>query len=585
MDQTLVLVLAPLVVLLLAKEWASLEVVALGLIVVLAASGILTPTEALAGFGSEAVLAIASLFVLTAGIQRSGLLEDLGKHLERLAARGPRLLAATHHGVVAAVSSVVSNTACTATFIPVTLALARASKTPAAHLLMPLAFASMLGGSLTLIGTSTNLIVSSFLASHDLPPLGMFEMLPVAAPIALLGLLYLTFAAPLLLPSRGEPELEQAYSLRSYLSEVRVLPGSPLSDRTITEADIGQRWRVQLLSVTRASLSMPPAPEATLLTGDLLLVEGASHDLAKMARERGLELSAEGVGLPEVVGGQRLELVEVLLLPRSGIAGRTLAQSGFRQRWGARVLALYRHGEAQAHRLGEERLRVGDVLLVQGDAPAIERLASQPGLLVLSRRSPPARHARVSALIVLIAVVALASLGVLATLPALLLGCWLLLLTRALTAEEAYRAIDWRLLVLIAGMIAYGRAFETTGAAGTIAEAVTGALGGLGVYGLLGGIYLITMLLTQAMSNQAAALVTLPVALTAAAEAGIDPRAAAVTVALAASHSFLTPLEPSCLLVASPGRYRFSDFPRLGLALTAMAMAITVALVPEFWSG
>jgi di/tricarboxylate transporter len=228
---------------------------------------------------------------------------------------------------------------------------------------------------------------------------------------------------------------------------------------------------------------------------------------------------------------------------------------------------------------------MGDVLLVQADAAAVERLTAQPGLLVLSRRAPPARHARLAAPVVVVLVVAVASLGLLQLLPALLLGCWLLLITRAITAEEAYRSIDWRLLVLIAAMIAYGRAFENTGAAQVVAEVVTGAVSGFGTYGLLSGLYLITMLLTQAMSNQAAALVTMPVALSSAAALGLDPRAAAVTVALAASHSFLTPLEPSCLLVAGPGRYRFVDFPRFGLALTALAMALTVGLVPVFWPG
>jgi di/tricarboxylate transporter len=236
-------------------------------------------------------------------------------------------------------------------------------------------------------------------------------------------------------------------------------------------------------------------------------------------------------------------------------------------------------------RLGEERLRMGDVLLVQADAAAVERLSAQPGLLVLSRHAPRARHARLAAPVVVLLVVAVASLGWLQLLPALLLGCWLLLITRAITAEEAYRSIDWRLLVLIAAMIAYGRGFESTGAAQVVADIVTGAVSDFGKYGLLSGLYLVTMLLTQAMSNQAAALVTMPVALSSAAALGLDPRAAAVTVALAASHSFLTPLEPSCLLVAGPGRYRFVDFPRFGLALTALAMALTVGLVPVFWPG
>lgn len=579
----LVLALMGVVLILFSLEKVPVDAVAVGMVLALLATRVLTPAEALAGFGSEVVVVLGGLFVLSAGLRASGALEIFGQRARRLAGRHPRRALAVLLMMVAALSAFMNNTTCTAVFLPVALAVARGGGLAPSRVLMPMAFASILGGSLTLVGTSTNVIVGGLLPSYGQAPLGMFELLPAALPVAAAGIVYLLLAAPRLLPEHREEGLEQAYHLGEYLAEVEVLRRSPLVGRRLEEVGLGERWGLNLLALVRRGEVRTPSPRARLDEGDVLLVEGTVDTLARLAPGRGLAIRRSG-GDP-ALSGAGLKLVEAVVLPRSELVGRTLKETRFRQRYGAGVVALNRHGEAAVEKLGHIRLRVGDLLLLQGSDRALEQLRARRGLLLLGERAtrqPSGRAAGLAAAVFVLVIL----LGATATLPlagAVLLGCLLLLATRCLTSAEAYAAVDWRLLVLIAGMIAYGTALTKSGAAALLAEAAAALGAGLGPLALLAAFYGLTVALTQPMSNQAAALVVLPVAMGVAAEAGLNPRAMAVTVALAASSSFLTPLEPSCLLVYGPGRYRFSDYARLGAGLTLIALILTLAVVPRLW--
>ncbi len=588
MEATLVLGLLAIAAVLFCLERVPVDVVALGLLVTLLVSGVLTPAEALAGFSSEAVIVIGGIFVLTAGLKASGVLEALGRWAQRLGGGSPRRSLALLLIVVAVVSAFMNNTTTTAAFLPVGVALARAAGMAPGRVLMPIAFASILGGSVTLIGTSTNVIVSGLLPQFEEPPLGMFELAPVALPIALAGLVYLIFLGDRLLPAREEGvDLEQSYHIRDYLSEVVVERRSPLVGKSVAEAGFGKAWDLNLLAIVRAGEPSLPGPQDRLKAGDHLLVEGPLEVLVGLGETRGLAIrEAKREDYTRALRGQSRRLVEAVVLPRSDLIGRSLKELHFRQRFGAGVVALKRHGEALLERVGRIRIRVGDVLLILGEQAAVDRVLAEGGLLVLSHRPTPERGLRslLTAPITFGLVVLLATSGLVSLPAAVLLGCLVLAGTRTLTPQEAYAAIDWRMLVLIAGMMGYATALAKTGGAELLAHAVLGATGNLGPLALLAAFYLLTVALTQPMSNQSAALVVLPLALGVAAEAGIDPRTMAVTVALAASSSFLTPLEPSCLLVYGPGRYRFFDFPRLGLGLTLMALLLTLLLVPILWT-
>lgn len=587
MEIALVLGLLAVAAVLFCLERMPVDVVALGVLVTLLVSGVLTPAEALAGFASEAVIVIGGIFVLTAGLKASGVLEALGRWAQHLGRGSPRRSMAVLLLLVAAVSAFMNNTTTTAAFLPVAVALARAAGLPPGRVLMPVAFASILGGSVTLIGTSTNVIVSGLLPQFGEPSLGMFELAPVALPIALAGFLYLVFLSDRLLPAREEDVgLEQSYHIRDYLSELVVEPRSPLVGQSVAEAGFGKVFDLNLLAIVRGGELTLPGPHDRLEAGDRLLVEGPLETLAGLGESRGLAIrEPKAASAARALRGQSRRLVEAVVLPRSDLVGRTLKELRFRQRFGAGVVALKRHGEPLLEKLGRIRIRVGDVLLILGEEPAVDRVLAPGGLLVVSHRPTPERRLRslLTAPAVFGLVVILATSGLLSLPGAVLLGCLLLVATRSLTPQEAYAAIDWRVLVLIAGMMGYAAAMTKTGAAELLAEAVLGVTGGLGPLAVLAAFYLLTVVLTQPMSNQSAALVVLPLALGVAVEAGIHPRAMALTVALAASSSFLTPLEPSCLLVYGPGRYRFLDFPRLGLGLTLLALLLTLLLVPWIW--
>lgn len=587
MEAILVLAVLTIVGVLFCFERVPVDMVALGALVVLLLTRVLTPAQALAGFSSEAVVVIGGLFILTAGLKASGFLDVLAQRVQLLGGGKPGRSVALLLILVALVSAFMNNTTCTAVFLPVAIALARAEGLPPSQLLMPVAFASILGGTITLIGTSTNVVVSGLLPKYDQPPLGMWELTPVGLPTAILGLVFLILFAKKLLPAHHEVALEQQYHIRDYLTEVVVQARSPLVGKTVEDAGFGRRWDLNLLAIDRQGRTVPPDPEVLLATGDLLLVEGKLDTLLSLGETAGL-LIRRGPGEasgPALAGGKG-QLVEALVLPTSELVGRTLKETGFRQRYGASVVALNRHAESVLEKLGRVQLAVGDVLLIYGEEGTADRLANQSGLLVLSDRHSALRRGRFTAIAaptIFLLFVALATTGLTSLSAAVLLGCLLLFLTRCLTPQEAYAAIDWRLLVLVAGMLGFATALDETGAAKMLAQAVLDQLGNLGPVAVLAGFYLLTTALTQPMSNQAAALVVLPIALSVAHEVGINPRAVAVTVTLAASSSFLTPLEPSCLLVYGPGRYRFIDFPKLGLGITLLAFIVTLLFVPVFW--
>jgi di/tricarboxylate transporter len=584
METTFLLTLMVIAMVLFSLETVSVDLVALGMIVALLLSGILTPSEALSGFSNEAIIVLAGLFVLTAALRVTGAIDPLGRWATRVASHRPWRAVPLLLAVTILVSGFMNNTTCTALFLPVGLALARSTSTAGSRVLMPLAFASILGGTITVMGTSTNVIVRGLMPQYGLSPLGMFELAPVALPIALLGWLYLLIARRLL-PERSPEGVADRYPLREYLTEVVVLERSPLIGRTLAQADLGRVLELNLLAIIRDGEPVVPQPHDVLNAGDVLVVEGSVEALESVSRIRGLRIRPTQQWAEGALEASSIHLVEALILPRSELEGRTLKEAGFRQRYRANVIAVNRHSEVLVEKLKKIRLRIGDVLLIEGGPSAAERLATQKGLLVLDARPASKRSRRVAlfALAVFAAVIVLAALSPIGLAGAILAGCLVLLLSRCLTPAEAYAAVDWRMLVLIAGMMAYGAAMEKTGTSALLAGWVLDLIGSLGVRGVLAGFYLLTLALTQPMSNQAAALVVFPVAMDAAVGLGLDPRAMAVTIALAASSSFLTPLEPSSLLVYGPGGYRFRDYPRLGAGLTLLAFLITLLLVPLLW--
>ncbi|MGH9361585.1 MAG: SLC13 family permease [Thermoanaerobaculia bacterium] len=580
----LVLALLVAAVVAFSFEWLSVDVTTLIILVDLDLSGTLTFAEAFAGFASEIIVILASIFVLTGALMKTGVVDALGAVIHRVAGGSRRRLLLCVTGVAGSVSAVINNTTTTAVTLPAVLGVCRRSRVSPSQVLIPLAFASILGGTCTLIGTSTNVAASGFLLETGLPPFTLFEFLPVGLTMVAAGTLYLLLFAHRLLPDHPEASFTEQYEIEEYLSEVVVPPGSPLAGKAIRDSGLAAMG-LTVLAILRGERRLYPEPHRRLAEGDLLIVQASREGLLKVKETAGVEIRPDlKLGDQDLIG-EAVKIVEAILMPQSSLGGQTLEELDFRARFGVTVLAIYRRGHVLARKLTEVPLEVGDVLLLQGRAVSFKAIADSRDLWVLQETEHVPARRRKGLWVAGLFAAAIAAAGLeLIPLPIAFLAAALgVLLLRLITPEEAYRAVDWRLLVLIAGMTAFGGAMEKTGAAEYLAGLVVDLAAPLGIYVVMAGFAALTMLLTQPMSNAAAALVVLPVALSTAERLGVDPRSFAVLVTLAASLSFITPFEPSCLLVYGPGRYRFADFVRAGAPLTLIALAVLLLLVPLIW--
>lgn len=582
----IVLCLLVLAIILFTIDRLPFEIIGLLLLSVLLGTKIITPADAFAGFGSDTVVMIAGLFVMTAALLRTGLMERIGRFVHKYAGSNPRLLAIVIMITVAAVSAFISNTAATAFFVPAVIGVARRAKISASKLLMPLAFASILTSSVTLISTSTNIVISGLLTKYEMGPLGMFELAPVGIPITIVGLAYMFTLGMKLLPDRLENNtLEETYHLRDYVTEVIVLPDSPLSGKTLQQSKLGSEVDLLILGILHGEdRVMAPRPDEVIQPGDVLLVEGRADDIIKIKEVAGLEIHADFKLPSDTFETMDIKLVEAMVMPGSDMRGTTLKKMHFRERFGLTVLAINRHGITLRSKLTQIPLRMGDVLLIQGTEQQIQKTMAEGNLNFLGKlpdapRSPKAKYA----LLIFILTIAAGTFKLLPFSSAVLIGTLSMFLVGAIKPEEAYTAVEWRILILIGCMIAFGTAMEKSGTAALLSSQMVSFVGKHGPEAILAGFFILTVLLTQPMSNQAAALVLLPVAIETATQMHLNPRSFAMMIAVAASCSYLTPLEPSCVLVYGPGRYKFMDFFKVGALLTVLIFIIAMLLVPRIW--
>ena len=571
-----------------AIERIPIDIVAILLVVALVITQTLNASEAFAGFGNDIVITIAGLFVLTGGLAKTGVIDVLGRRLQGIAGASEFRMAAIVMVVAALSASVMKNTTTTAMFLPVVLGIAGRKNISPSKLLMPLAFGAILGGTCTLIGTSTNLAVSGALPRYGIAPLTMFELTSVGVVIVGAGMLYMLLLGLRLLPRR-EParSLTEQYHVRQYMSEVLVLRGSPLIGKNLSEARISDELDLTVVGILRGAeqYRIAPNPYERIKAGDLLLVEGRVEDILRVKSEAGIEIKPDFELSDALLEVDEAELFEAMLPRGSDFIGRNLKRLRLRERYNVIVLAINRHGVNLLSKMSSVPLRFGDVLLLQSTRKRVEELSADGQLLLLEeiseRQSRPSkrRWAIVAfAVFLLLSITHIVPLAV-----AAVIGALILLGARAVRPQEIYEMIDWRLIVLIACMMSFGLAMEKTGADQFLADLIVRATGQYGPLAVLAGFFLMTILLTQPMSNQAAALVMLPIAIKTAVSLGLNPRAFAITVTYAASCSFLTPLEPACVLIYTPGRYKFFDFVRVGSILTILVFAIVLFLVPVFW--
>lgn len=572
------------------------DLVALLVLLALGLSGIITPEQALAGFSRPAVITLMGLFVITATLERTGVVQWMA---DRLALLSGKSETRTSHVFMAAgslLSLALNNIAAGAVLLPAAVHVSRETDIPSSKLLIPLSFGTLVGGMATLF-TTANIILSSTLESFGQRPLTMQDFLPSGGAMVLSGTLYMLLVGRRLLPRREllaraggprapRPDLHETYQLGERLWEVRVGRRSPLVGQTLGTSLIGQRLGMTVLAIWHGGeANMHPSPRDRIAADDLLLLLGRQERVALLEAEDTHIGRKDGVFEP--LRDRAVELTEVIIAPRSPAIGQTLRDLHFRAKYGLTAVAIWREGRSYRTDVGIMPLEAGDGVLMVGPAPRIHLLAQEPGYILLGEPPAPPRNPRKALLSVAIAVIALglSALGLAATPEAMLVGAVLLVLTRCITMDDAYRAIEWRVIFLIAGMLPIGAALIETGLAARLGQAFVAGLAPFGATALIAGLYLFTVFLTQVIGGQVTALIVGPLAITTALEAQVNPVATAVAVAMACSAAFLTPIaHPVNILMMSPGGYVPRDFLAVGAGMVLVCFLTLLVVLPLFWT-
>jgi di/tricarboxylate transporter len=486
------------------------------------------------------------------------------------------------------ISAFMNNVGATAMLMPALIGISRRTKIAVSKLLIPLSFSSLLGGAMTLIGTPANILAMGILAERGLPTIGFFGFAPMGVVLLTTGVLYMALVGRHLLPVReGTQGRQDVYRLREYVSETRVLTTSPLAGKTLLESGLGRDYDLTVLGLERDGECLNRIGRDTLIQkDDLLTVEGSPNGLMEARAALGLAPEVEQRLELERLEPRNVRLIEATLAPNTGLVGRTLRGVRFRDRYGFTALAIWRHGEAITEKLRDVPLHFGDALLLQGPQHRVRELQEGKDFLVLEpleveqlRRNKAPIAVGALALAILLVVLAEFHISL-----AMVIAAVLMVLTGCLSIEEAHESIDWRTVFLVAGMLPLGMAMEATGAAQYLADIIVGALGDYGATALLAGVYLLAALITQAMSNAAAIVLIVPIAVNTALALGANHLTFTMAVVIGAATSFLSPVgHKANVLVLGPGGYRFFDYARVGALLTLALLIVSMIFLPLFW--
>jgi di/tricarboxylate transporter len=583
MEIAIVLGLLVLAIILFSTEVASVDVVTVFILVVLCLTKILTPQEAFNGFSSDFIIILASIFIMVGALQKTGVIDTFIARLISIKKHPPQVILFFVMIVSALSSAFMNNTTITALMVNPTIGLSKLSGIAPSKILMPLAFASILGGTCTLIGTSTNVAVSGYIATQGLERIGMFDFLPIGLILLTVGILYMMTIGQKLLPVNQKESLEEDYAVRDYLSEVVILEKSPLIGQKVVESAIS-KLNFSIVSIIRNKQNFVPNSFTKLEENDLLLVKGPVDNLLKIKELNGVEIKADLLGL--ATEENELHLAELMVIGDSETLKRTVERINFRQRFGLGILAIHRKGRTIREKIGKLKLKVGDLILVQGEKTSIDLIRSNnDDFIILDDYKPELNLKRKGVFTILFFALSiiLGTTGILPLSISFLIGALLTVIFKCINADEIYDDIDWRLLILIGGMSAFAIAMTKTGADKYVADYILNVFKPMGNYGVLGGFILLTVLLTQPLSNAAAALVVIPIGLQTAHQLSVNPLTFAVAIMLSASVSLLTPFEPACILVYGPGKYKFLDFVKVGGLLTLVMMVILVFIIPVFF--
>ena len=596
----IVLVLLASAIAMFAINKPRLDAVALIMLVALPFTGVLTVNEALSGFSDANIVLIAALFVIGDGLVRTGVAQRLGDWLIAKAGKSEVRLIVLLMMVVCGLGATMSSTAVTAIFIPVALRIAQSTGISPGRLMMPLSFAALISGMMTLVATAPNLVVNSELERHGVEGFRFFSFTPFGLPVLVLGIAYMCFARRWL-PAQGDHKTSSRASFSAWIDEyklagresrLRIMDGSPLAGENLENLKLRGVSGANIVAIERSrrftTETLRPSAKTELRAGDILLIDlsPSSEDIQSLRAQYHLEeLPLTGAYFSD--RSQEIGLAEVLLPPTSELVGETLVEAEFRTRFGLTVIGLGRGGRALTGDLLKETLHTGDTLLLVGPWKEIERLRGDTTKMVIMNLPAeiderlPAPGRALQALICLAIVIALMVSGIVPNVQAALIGCLLMGLFGCIDFASAYRSIDWKTIVLIVGMLPFSIALERTGGVDLAAEGLKELTAGAGVRFVLATLFVITAMLGMFISNTATAILMAPVALAVAFDLNVSPYPFAMIVALAASTAFMTPVSsPVNTLVVTPGRYTFGDFVRIGVPFSIVVMIVCVILVP-----
>ena len=590
-----ILIVLSLIVLafsLFVTEKFPLDVTALLILSILLLGQFLTPEEAISGFANPAVITIGLLFILSYALQKTRVLEYLIIRINKLVSRSKNLGLGVYLLTIAIASALMNNTAIVAIFMPVTIRLAHQYRISPSKLLIPLSYAAIMGGTLTLVGTSTNLLVNAIYVDNGGESLGMFEFARYGWIPLIIGLVYIIWIAPLILPSRTiTSSLTKSYHMAGYLTEMKISIDSPLVGKTCRERNVNQNYDVMVLDIQRdGRLISTNVGEELIQAGDILFVKGTIESFLRMKEVEKTSLLTDEKLTQKELEQEDNVLVECMLTDKSDIIGKTLMQSNFRKRFRTFILAIRRDGSIIRKKVAHVILHTYDTLLIYGRRKQIDKLASSGDFILLGEVKADLVKSRYwwVSIFVIISTIILAAFGILPILKGAIISAVILLLFRIISPNEAYQSIHWQVIVLIAALIPLGIVIKSTGTDIFIGELISKIVADFSPnkqpYVLLGLIYLITMILTEVSSNTATAIIMAPIVMAVTNHMGIDARPFIFAVCFAASASFITPVGyQTNLMVYGPGGYKFSDFIKVGMPLSIIFWLLAILFIPIIW--
>jgi len=571
-------------------EWFPADFTALIVAVALMFLGLVTPEEGISGFSNSATITVMAMFILSAGITRTGVVQTVRDWLLQWGGKNLTQQIFVMGAIVGPISAIINNTAVVAIFLPIVEDWCKKQEMSVSKILMPLSFVSILGGTITLIGTSTNILASGVSKQLGYGEFGLFQFTTLGIIVFTIGLIYLAFAADKLLPNGKKTTadmVEKGYHLKDYLSELVIAPRSSLIGQTLQQSEIQRKFDLDVLELIRNKARFAqPLADKELKAGDILVVRCNREDLLKIKEERGLEILPEvqfkDEPIAEVLTTGEEKIGEVLILSNSRLIGTTLKDIRFRQRYNVTVIAIRRGAELLKGRLGKIPLRFGDLLLVQGPKQSFIGLQTTRELLVLEQRDAENLRQQKApiALGITLAVILLAAFNLVPILVSALAGVVLMVLTGCLKPGEIYGAVRWDVIFLLAGLIPLGIAMEESGATQWLASGLLAVGGHLSGYWILTFFFVVTTLLTSILSNNASVVLMIPIAVEVAKTLELNPLAFMFAVTFAASNSFLTPIGyQTNTMVYSPGGYKFLDFIKVGVPLTLLLTIVIPLLI------